>query len=504
MTEKKAIPKKLDQFKPTFYDIVRTFPDIKVMSDNGKTVKYDGFIGDERTALALFLQWVVGRKCVLLGGPASAGKTNLLEICATYCRKPYEFRSGSEKAELYKQDGKDPSDDAEDPSKATHFKISEINRVTETVREMLKYFGEGDDFVYNRTNKEPVKIKATGFCTCLADENAVSVRALGTELMSRMLTLTLDGTTEQTRKVINAMFNRKKDPFAQRKVDENFIKDCQQYIKRLPNINNFHVIMPIGAHIADAVPYFFTSNRRDAQKWLTNVDAITMFNYPDRLKFNYRGKNIMPATPADIWYNVVVFGEMLRDSALKCDKLQKMMMDILEAHEDQSPGEYLSVEQMHKALKKLGYWPSLNVIGKKLDDMYDNGYVYKNEYSKNKTTYKISQALKSFSKGFDWQFIADKCYQNFKSDWEKRLEDQPHIIDEYKKLCEGESLLVKHPFTGDVIDITKYKVDDKKKINLQKEKSIMDFGNTKDGNATLNTEDVDHRKEMEAITEEIN
>lgn len=487
------------EFKPKFYDVVRTFPDIKVISDNSKTVKYDGFIGDEQTALALVLQWVVARKPVLLGGPASSGKTNLLEVAATYCRKPYEFRAGTEKAEIYNSENEKAQ---EDISKATHFKISEINRVTDTVREMLKYFGEGDDYTYRRTGDEDITIKCTGFCTCLADENQVSVGKLGTELMSRLLTLTLDGTTNQTRKVIEATFKKKRDPFAFRKVNEDFIKKCQNYVKQLPDINKYTIIMPAGEIMADAVPYFFTSNRRDAHKWLMNVDAISMFHFPDRVKFDYRKKKILIASPVDMWYNTMIFGDMLKDSALKCDKLQKVMMDILDqyAREVGPDGDaYMQADRILKVLRERGYFPSIKVIEKKMDDMYDNGYVNKEEYAR-KARYKTSDALEAFAKSFDWETVARRCYENFENDWSDRLKERQDVIVAYKKQCENFEAV--HPFTGETLDIRTW---EKPKPKAETRK-ITKKGDLTDWQAPPSKEDDNEHPSydsMEDITEEV-
>lgn len=442
--------KPANDFKPSMYDIVRCLPDVKVLADNHKTIKYDGFLGDERVALALLLQAVVGNKCILLSGNAASGKTNLLSVISTFSKKPYEFRAGTEKSAIYAAEGEESA-----LADASLYIISEINRITDTNREMLKYFGEQDDYIYRRTGKPDITIKCKGFITCLADENKMSIQALGQELISRLTTLSLDSTTTQNKRVIDAAFKKKRNPFKQRVVDDTFVNSCQDYVKALPYIYDYEFIHPASEIIASAVPYFFTSNRRDAPKYLANCEAVCLFNFKDRLMFEHKKKRVIPITPQDEFLNYLIFGSLLRESALRCDKTQRMLLDLLIGSD-----KHIPVGALQKQMKSKDYWLSVDVIQRKMDDLFQSGYVSKmDKYEL--PAYKLSNEFLDFTQEIDWNNVVETSKHNFREDWESIVGKE--MCDKYDALCSGEYLKVIHPFTGEVIDILNFQ-DVKRKI----------------------------------------
>ena len=406
MDEKNNEKKELDleykpSIKPSLYDIHRSF-------DTIATDRYAGLVGEEYNRMTVFTNWVLGRRNVLLTGTRSSGKSNLIDLAATFARNPMNISLASEKADFR---------DQTKINKASHLIIPEINKASKTFIEVLKDLGEGKESVYKtldeRKNPLTLRIKARPFITSIADENSEEI---GEELLSRMTTLKTDSTVKLNKEVIDAKLERAQNPYKKHKVDLSDVREYQKYVKNLPDINNYTFIYPMGKSVKNAIPPLFTDSRRDCDKYLSNTFGITLFHRYDRIAFKKGGKNNLIVAPIDVWYNHIIYGDVLLMSALKCSDLEKMILDILTRHAEVNPdSQVMRIKDIHKALIYNGVTPMVSSVEKYCDALYKHGYLIRGTEYRSQN-YEVSAFFKNQEHkiNIDWKKVIEESKESIK------------------------------------------------------------------------------------------
>jgi len=423
---------------PSLYDIHKSFNIIQVKNDQGKII-YNGVKGEHNLRMIMFTNFILGKKCIALLGSRSSGKTNIMKVVGSYASNPMSMDKASEKADLKN----------EELIKASHLFVPEINKINNNQIEMLKDFGEGatsvykwHDVTFKRTRE--IKIPPKPFVTALADENAAKI---GEELMSRLTTLTTDSSTMMNEAVIKDKFEKAATPFKKLTIDQSDVVKYQMYVHALPNIDDITFVYIAGKAMIKAIPKWFSDSRRDTDKFLGNTYAITLFHYYDRIVQTKRNKKIMFVTPEDMWYNHIIYHDVLVQSALKCSHLQKRILDILLVNKNERPNKpYMKVTEIHKALIHQALTVSVSNIESQLDSLYKNGYIYKSKDGVHNTYEMGDEDTLSFNFDIDWNEIVEACKSNIR-------EHYPEIADEYIKRFCGNEIICTHPFTGEKINI---------------------------------------------------
>ena len=440
---------------PHLFDIHKSFDVIKVKN-------HDGIKGEHLARMVIFTIFVLGNKPVILTGPRASGKTALMKVCCSYVPKTGEVSKSSERAD-YRD---------EDLNKYTHFIIPEINKISDSFVEVLKDLGEGEASTYKVLDayKNPITytIDPKPFISSIADENQ---NKLGDELLSRLTTIRTDSSLGQNQAVIMYKLLKAQNPFMKKDISQNEVKSFQDYVKSLPSIRDFNFIYLPGTSVIKAIPPFFTDSRRDTDKYLENTYGITLFHLHDRMVIERGKKKLLLVTPADAWYNHIIFNDVLVQSSLKCSGIEKIILDLLSALVD-SKGEFigLSPKEIHTALVKKGFTPNLPTIKKYCKNLYSNGYLIQNE-EKKPYRYESSGFLKDFTANINWNSIIEESKKavlnQFKED----------VSKEYIKRYCTPPILVKHPFTGKDIDLSTYKEEsfvDEQVIEKIKKKDLSE------------------------------
>lgn len=430
--------KKRPVYIPSLFDINKTFDVIKVKP-------FDGIKGEYHNRMVVFTNFVLGKKCILLAGNRSTGKTALMQIVSAYCPNPAIISQASDKADFRNVK----------LNESTHFIVPEINKVNDKFIEIMKDHGEGASHVYNFLDEfkqnRSVIIDPKPFITSLADENDSS---LGAELISRLTVINMDASIEQNKRVIEEKLLRAQNPFRKEEVTQDVVKQCIEYVKNLPNIYDYQFIYLPGTSVKNVIPPIFTDSRRDTDKYLENTKGVALFHFFDRLTFVYKNKKIILITPEDVWYNHIIYNKILVKSALKCNDTERKVIELLTdkrrqkkkgISESDIPVRF-TVTQIHKELLRLGYTHSLPTVKKYCERLTDIGYVIKDEDTR-PPMFEINSSFTSeYESTIDWNKIVEECKRAVR-------EIFPEYADEYIRRFCTPPIIVKNPFTGEEIDI---------------------------------------------------
>jgi hypothetical protein len=432
----------IPEIRPTLFDINKSFDVLK--NTDGR---YVGIRGEEEARMVVFTNFVLGEKPVILKGSRASGKTNIMEVTSMYAHSPITIASSSEKA--YQRN--------KNLNKHSHFIIPEVNKINEKTVEMLKDFGEGADHQYSFTNPyketETILIQAKPFITSIADENK-NVNLLGEELISRLTVVRTDSSIKQNVAVIREKLKRAENPFYKKGISQTKVKQYVDYVKSLPSIRSFTFIYPAGEEMYKAIPPLFTDSRRDTDKYLANTYGITLFHYFDRIRKTIDSKSYLFVTPADMWYNHVIYQNVLLESSLKCGRIEKEILDVLKIHgENIRQDEWgnkvkgMKIGDVHTELLKRSFTPTVESVRKYCDNLMEVGYITRNEELR-PFRYSLNPELqREYQLHIDWQTIVEQCKKSISTNF-------PDVADEYiSRFCENGGLTVVHPFTGEKLNL---------------------------------------------------
>lgn len=456
--------------RPTLHDINQSFNLIK-------TDRYNGIKGEDYVRMSIFTAFVLGRKPVILTGSRSSGKTNIMSVLGTFCPKPVDITSASDKAQI--------RDDTINNS--SHFIVTEINKVSNSFIEILKDIGEGKASEYKALDdmKRPVKFKVDvkPFITSIADENDT---VLGDEIISRLITMQTDASMKQNEDVIEEKFKRASTTSERLGINSEHIRNLQDYVKWLPSITDYEFCYLPGTSMMNVIPPFFTDSRRDTDKYLSNTFGIAMFHYEDRIVVDHNGKKVILVTPCDAWYNHRIFHPILKQSSLKCNHVQSIIIDILRKYALMNPHKpMMMIKEMHASLRKNNLTYGVDTVKKFLDELYRNGYILRNEETK-PHTYEIIDSFKEWDPEINWHKVVDECALNVKREFPKEAELY------IKRFCTS-PLIVKDPFTGDEFDMLGEWKKDSVKIEASKE-NLATFGMSRNDASEPIIKTDDHSK----------
>jgi Fe2+ or Zn2+ uptake regulation protein len=160
----------------------------------------------------------------------------------------------------------------------------------------------------------------------------------------------------------------------------------------------------------------------------------------------------MLLTPADMFLNHIIFGKTLVNSALKCNNIQREIMNIL-----QQKADYVTKSDVQKEMKLKGTSLSASMVTRHLNILTDLGYAEKEKVSQTIVQYRIGKMFEEFLFEVDWDNVIEKSAENVKLHY-------PDVADEYiGRFCTDPEVV--HPFTGKIIKL--------KEIGVMKAKATL-------------------------------
>ncbi len=479
-------------------------------------MRYDwGLEGEEDTHLTMFLSFINGG-FVLMTGLSSGGK-NAVVNAAAYCLPgggetadesdwTYPISTSLSKTQLFTD-----HENVNAKPVHIHMDVSSI-RDKQFLEDMWKAHGEGNEITHSWTEvigQERVSRSQTlkppnCMVLFLAEDNESVDMNDYPEVRNRALLLPIDDSQELTEDV-NTRQAEMESGLVRRKVTPERTEEIREYVGSIPmstygDDGSGGMLNPVAVAIdnQNPLPQHFTEARRDFPRLMDFMEAVALFHHDDRLEVPNkllgdaaRGVVTMLVTPADAWMAMRIFGEKMVLSALNLRDKDFELLSILR----QNPDVAMSADELQMEMRAKGFNITTPDVRSSLDNMQYKGYVRKDTDSSH-VTYNATP-------------FAQKARRYVDLDWAQVVEDTkqtarealpPKIAEQYiSRYCQGEGLLVTHPFTGETINLTEQTANElqqKEQERAEEEQELLDdtnpFGggdssddDTDDGNGGL-------------------
>ena len=416
-----------DNYRPTLYSVNLALD--------------DSIVAEYKNRLSLFTLFVLAKNNVYMSGPSASGKTLLMEACAglTMPDDTLIIAGSSEKA-IFEQE--------REIKKANYIIIPEINKVSSLIFfEVLKSWGEGKEYVYRRAGgisgrMAEFKLPPKCFVFSRADESS-STNPIGAELMSRLTEITSNGSSDQTLAVLHRQAEGFENPFDKEQVDMIQRACLRHHISNLPVVDL--CLNPAAQLLKECIPVTFTTARRTFPIYKQNADGIARFHWKDRLIGEIKHQSVLFVTPADMFLNHMIFGDKLIESALRCNEMQKIIMQII------NKGGSLSKQTIQSILHTYGINSTIKIVESHLNHLTDLGYLDvtpegRLNYYSTSTFYKCFDIRPNFKEIVEYSKSTMESIKHYKD-----------YSDQYiERFCTGKGLEVTNPFDGTNINIVEY------------------------------------------------
>lgn len=471
---------------PSFFEVLQASRD-------------SGLVGEEDTLLTLVLAMLRGN-LVVMTGPARAGKDEAVDSAeSVFQTENLVYRwpvDDSETAAYYKRDT---------INQYPIHRFPDLARLEEHHEKILKAFGEGRDAERNRTDiaaaespgedaveDQVLTCPKTVIAFIASDNENVDLDDYP-ELRNRALTLSVDASEDQTRRV-NARKAEERAGVTEESIDPIRRAEIQNYHSSIPvsewvDKPGHKILNPaaVNIHNQEPIPEKFPEARQDFDRLLEFMETVTLYHYAERLVHDDSGTRKMFTTPTDVWETMAIIGNKMVMSALNLTQEDRAVLSLL-----QDTKASLTKSDLQQRLRAEGYNISDRDVKRSLDSMRMKGYV--REHQGNPNSYSVSDfaSVVYHDAGLDYSEIVDASAETI---YEIAPDD---VADTYvDEFCSGNGLITTHPFTGRAVDITETDdLDDMMQEGLAEVEDVLD-GDT----AETSTEETnDERKEQQTIT----
>lgn len=427
---------------PDFYEV------LQAANDNG-------LVGEEDTVLTVILGMVRGN-LIVMTGPARAGKDQVVDSAESVFetdRLVYRWPvDDSETAAYYKRD---------EINQYPIHRFPDLARLEEHHEKILKAFGEGRDAERNRTDimaeqaggdaveDQVLECPKTVIAFIASDNKNIDLDDYP-ELRNRALTLSVDASEQQTKRV-----NRRKAQEhagqVNRSVDPIRRAEIQQYHSSIPvdewdSDNGNQVVNPaaVNIHEQEPIPELFPEARQDFDRLLEFMETVAIYHYADRMVVENNGARYMYATPVDIWEAMTILGNKMIMSSLNLQREDRAIIQIL----DEQSGS-LTKAQIMQSMQQRGLNIADGEIRSSLNSMQAKGYVRAyQDVNPNEYTLSEFATVVNHDAGIDYEEVINACREEI---YELVPDDYADLYVE--QFCEGTGLITTHPFNGQSVDI---------------------------------------------------
>jgi len=270
------------------------------------------------------------------------------------------------------------------------------------------------------------------------------------ELRNRALTLSVDASEQQTKRV-NRRKAREHAGKTDRSVDPIRRAEIQHYHSSIPvmewdNDNGNQVVNPaaVNIHEQEPIPELFPEARQDFDRLLEFMETVAIYHYADRMVVEENGARYMYATPVDIWEAMTILGNKMVMSSLNLDREGRAILQIL----DEQSGS-LTKAQIMQSMQKRGLNIADGEIRSSLDSMQSKGYVRAyQDTTPNEYTISEFGTVTNHDAGINYEEVVEACTEEI---YTLVPDDYADLyVDEF---CEGTGLITTHPLNGQSVDI---------------------------------------------------
>lgn len=471
----------IDSYKPNIDSIL-------------KYGKACGLEGEHLTLMAGTIAFHGADLCVMITGASQAGKTHLSKIVMSMVvPRAEDVDDIINNREMLLQEGGILSLEfgsktamAYNEAKlleASGIYIPEYQKLADDnnklVQEVLKAFGEGRSSYRDVTDVQKKRVvqqnmKRSNWWSNIATENPLK---LDVETGNRVLPLSVDVSAEQTKRIM--LHKARKEFVAGRQLTMMPEETLQfkHFMKKYRGTSDLVFENPFAEYIADNyLPNKYIKSRRAIDFYLAFNKAICKWHFLNGNRLLVDGHVLLNIE--DIYQTEEIYGPVCRFDMLQLDPNSLEIFKIFERHQ-KNPGKgviihednrvMLDVNLIHKELSTSGGINlKINIVEQMLDELQECGYL---EYS---------SGLKS--RGCKYLLVdVDKPVHsviNYESIFSKGCEMVSKWLPEHYELWKNNQLInnelkVRHPFSGEFVNVKELKQVESIKLNHDVQPKIV-------------------------------
>ena len=426
--------------KTTLADLDRYFEGCHVLG------KRDPILENHETRMLTTLLWGIMGKSVCIRGESGRAKTKILNaVTALIYGDTGLTGTNPDVLWLNSSSAKGPltPDNAERMSKSFRCVIPELQNIltSQNLEAMLKLWMEERPYIYSRNElgRKTVRIilDPKPVLTNLADGNE-QIADLPVEMRRRVISLPTHSSKELNDRVHHLKAMNRMLP------DEKLVHLTRMEISNLRNrvlksaSISQRVINPGADVIRSTIPTNYTASNTFIEYYFDVVDAVTRFNYPDRVMTD---KYIF-ATPEDNYIAFLLAGDIFRDMSIGITPIGKYIIDFVPKAEvwgdlvSEKESDAVHLDEIVDYLSEIGISRTKKLLKETMVKLVDTNFV--RQLPKADKYYRTQDF--DFSQSVDWKDLIVTCI--------KQMEEEfPESAKEYQK---DELHLYTHPFTGKV------------------------------------------------------
>jgi hypothetical protein len=445
-----------------------------------KLMKEDyGLEGEEDTHQVVFLSFIKGG-FVVMTGLSSGGKDETVDA-AEYCVPDswvFQVPTSLSKTDLYTKAMS--ASGTSNPNNCPVHRHKDISNISgkDWLEDIWKAHGDGRSISHSwtevmgseRETRSATLYPPNCMVLFLASDNQQMDLNDYPEVRNRALVVSIDDSQSLTEQV-NSRQAKQEAGIIDYNLTEDRTDEIREYVGTIPKdmyggrSDKGGFINPVAVAIDDQnpLPQHFTEARRDFPRLMDFMKSVTLFKYDERMEVprkefpddkRVEHLSTLLVTPEDAWLAMRVFGEKMVLSALNLQDKDFELLKILR----RNAGQGMSVADLQQAMRSSGYNITPSDVRTSLDNMLTKGYVRKDQssspilYSSTPFATKANRQV-----NIDWPDIIEKTK-------ETAYESLPdHVADDYvDQFCQGEGILVTHPFEGRTVNLMEQEANEVK------------------------------------------
>lgn len=423
-----------------------------------------GLCGERDTHLSVYLLCINGG-LVIMSSPSRSGKDMVVDG-VEYCLpgdEIFKIPNSTSKTVLYGM--------ANEMNSSRIHRYPDITSLDEHIEGLLKDNGDGRSSSHSFTDvsgEERTEVTQT-----INPPNAMILFAASDnknidlndypEVRNRAMIVSTDSSAELTERVKRRQAEIEVGRYEQ-KLTQGRRQEIRTYAGHIPvglytdngSIGEVWNLTHIGFADENPLPDLFPESRMDFERFNKFVKSVTLFKFNERMETNVKSRDSaasLISTPEDLWLAWKVFGEKMVLSALN---LQDIDFEILELLRES--GQSMTVAEVQTEMRKRGQNLSEPQTRGSLEAMEDKGYVFRDNAG-SRVKFQPSPFATEDTVARDIQISFENIVEQTKEDAKFALGEAQ--ADEYiSRYCEGEGLIVTHPFNGEQVNIIEQDLSD--------------------------------------------
>lgn len=322
----------------------------------------------------------------------------------------------------------------------------------EQAKEVVKMLTSGEKIQLGTTIEEELgdKRKAVSIESGEHTPSFITTTAVpieDTELKNRLITIGIDETEDQTKKILDYQAKKNQKPWEHTGITEKEIQKIKYMLKELTTGTDYKVIIPYAEQIKKELPNTVTM-RRNQKKIFGILKIITWLHQYQRPMFEKNGQWYLIAHPMDLFYTQKILGDSFTKTEANLHQTAETIYKTIQDEKENLPEKFTKNDLKEKT--SLGSRYSDKTLWRFLKNLRDMGFINAEKNPEDKRQYRfwISEkrgldTLQNSNRVFDYS----NHYNAYRRHHKKYSTENP------KNCWYVFRKEVKCPISGDVLNI---------------------------------------------------